>query len=132
MLTNFDRKPFFIKTLISYFVIAVSFSIFSLVIMQSLTVYGVNILPMSNIKEVTIQIEQLTNILSITVGINAVYMFSEVISLIGEYFEFIWRDGLKNHVIDPISLKSNNVVEENRLDSCNSFLYSFKTEGLLE
>ena len=69
MLTNFDRKPFFIKTLISYFVIAVSFSIFSLVIVQSLTVYGVNILPMSNIKVITIQIEQLTNILSITVSV---------------------------------------------------------------
>ena len=132
MLTNFGRKPFFFKTLISYIVIAVSFSIFSLVIMQSLTVYGVNVLPMSNIREVAIQIEQFTNILSITVGINAVYMFSEVINLIGEYFEFIWRDGLKSNVIDSIDLSAKNVIEENRLDSCNSFLYSFKTEGLLE
>ena len=132
MITNFDKKTFFIKTLISYIVVAFSFSVFSLVVMQSLTVYGVNILPVSNIKEVAIQIEQFTNILSITVGINAVYMFSEVISLIGEYFEFIWRDGLKNNVIDSISLNIKNVVEENRLDGCNSFLYSFKTEGLLE
>lgn len=132
MLTRFDEKIFFIRNLLRYIIVSFSLSMISMITSYFSAVYGVNFFLGFNIRELLIQMNQINNIFFVFCGLNVANIFEDVSNLYCGYMWIDWYENLKSRFEKIFNISCEILMRGNRLDRCNSFLYSSKTEGLLE
>ena len=128
MITRFDNRMFgfrnFTKVFNAIVIYFISYKLPMFVMIDRLEV-----LYRLNIREMYIQLENV-KIAFLTLDLGLIYYLLEVIDWLGQYF-CLGHENI-NVNKDTLFEYDTKYSFEDRLDNLNSFLYSYKTEALLE